>query len=64
VQIERESQEGLSWQTRFVVRVDLGNGLTRRERIILFNSARHCEVNKMLNGEIRFDYQLQSPGAG
>jgi uncharacterized OsmC-like protein len=64
VQIRRQSEEGSSWQTRFEVQVDLGDGLTRRERIILFNSARRCEVNKMLNGEIWFDYRLEPSGAG
>jgi hypothetical protein len=58
VQVQRETEEGRPWQTRFAVRVDLGEGLTRRERIILFNSARQCEVNKLLNGEIAFAYQL------
>jgi hypothetical protein len=58
VQIERKTEEGRSWQTQFKVQVDLGAGLTRREQIILFNSARSCEVNKLLNGEMAFDYQL------
>jgi len=58
VQVGRTTEEGQSWQTRFEVRVDLGEGLTRRERIILFNSARRCEVNKLLNGAMTFDYQL------
>ena len=62
MQIQRTTKEGQSWQTQFQVQVDLGEGLTRREQIILFNSARRCEVNKLLNGEIRFDYQLQVPG--
>ena len=38
--------------------IDLGAGLTQRERVILFNSARRCEVHKMLHGEITFDYEL------
>jgi hypothetical protein len=58
VQIERKTKEGRTWQTQFEVQVDLGAGLTRREQIILFNSARRCEVNKLLNGEMAFDYQL------
>lgn len=62
VQVRRETQEGRSWQTRFEVQVDLGRGLAQRERIILFNSARRCEVHKLLNGEMTFDYQLQVPG--
>ena len=58
MQVQRETEEGQPWHTRFAVRVDLGDGLTRRERIILFNSARRCEVNKLLNGPMSFDYQL------
>ena len=40
------------------IQIDLGQGLTRRETIVLFNSARHCEVQKLLKGEMRFDYAL------
>jgi uncharacterized OsmC-like protein len=63
VQLERRTEEGQEWQTQFEVHIDLGTGLTRRERIILLNSARRCEVHKLLKGEIAFDYQLQPPGA-
>ncbi len=44
--------------TRFVSHLDLGEGLTSREQRILLNSARHCEVHKMLQGEIMFDEHL------
>jgi hypothetical protein len=58
VQIERRTDEGRPWRTWFAVQIDLGGGLTRRERIILYNCARHCEVNKLLNGELAFEYTL------
>jgi hypothetical protein len=58
VQIDRQTNEGTTWQTAFSVHVDLGVGLTRREQIILFNSARHCEVHKLLDGEINVKYEL------
>ncbi len=48
------------WQSHFRVQVDLGAGLGRRERIILFNSARYCEVHKLLSGEFSFDYSEAS----
>ena len=48
------------WQSRFAVQVDVGAGLSQRERIILFNSARHCEVHKLLSGELSFDYRLHT----
>ncbi len=44
--------------THFTSRVELDNGLTARERRILFNSARLCEVHKVLRGEITFEETL------
>jgi uncharacterized OsmC-like protein len=38
--------------------IDLGEGLTPREQRILYNSAKQCEVHKMLRGEIIFDEHL------
>lgn len=58
VQIQRRSIEGRSWQTSFEVDIDLGAGLGRRERVLLFNAARRCEVHKLLRGEMSFDYRL------
>ena len=46
------------WKTLFRVQIDLGKGLTHRERTILFNVARTCEVYKMLTGDISCDYEL------
>jgi len=59
--VEVESRTELAGRrasTRFSSRVELGEGLTDRERTILFNSARLCEVHKMLRGEIIFDERL------
>lgn len=58
VEIRRRSIEDRSWQTSFVVDLDLGAGLGRRERVLLFNAARCCEVHKLLGGEMSFDYRL------
>jgi hypothetical protein len=58
VQIRRHTDSGRPWSTRFDVQIDLGEGLTRREQIILYNSARHCEVNKLLTGDLSFQYTL------
>ena len=44
--------------TVFASRVELDKELTARERRILFNSARLCEVHKMLKGEITFEEEL------
>jgi hypothetical protein len=58
VRISYDIQAGRSWSTSFDIRIDLGNKLTPRERTILFNSARGCEVSKLLSGENRFNYEL------
>ncbi|MGQ9598981.1 MAG: hypothetical protein ACUVWZ_06150 [Anaerolineae bacterium] len=50
---------GRQASTRFVSRLDLGDGLTPREQRILFNSARQCEVHKMLRGEMAFEEYLE-----
>jgi hypothetical protein len=49
---------GRQTSTRFVSHLDLGEGLTPREQRILYNSARNCEVHKMLRGEVVFEDQL------
>jgi hypothetical protein len=56
VHIDYLINDGKPQDTFFKVRIDLGTGLTRRERTILFNVARSCEVYKMLTGKISFDY--------
>lgn len=45
---------------RLETQIHIGDGLTRRERVILFNSARRCEVHKLLSGEFEFDFELLS----
>ena len=45
--------------THFASHLDLGEGLTTREQRILYNSARTCEVHKMLRGEIAFEEHLE-----
>lgn len=57
--IDRQTEEARSWVTAFTIRVDLGEGLSRRERAILFNAARGCEVHKLLEGEMTFEYTLE-----
>ncbi|MDF1592358.1 MAG: hypothetical protein P1P89_12655 [Desulfobacterales bacterium] len=64
VRISYEIRAGRSWSTNFDIRIDLGKNLTPRERTILFNSARGCEVSKMLSGENKFTYELLSGSPG
>jgi uncharacterized OsmC-like protein len=58
VQVHRRTLEAAPWQTTFSVEIDLGPGLSRREQVLLYNSARRCEVHKLLEGDLAFDYQL------
>jgi uncharacterized OsmC-like protein len=51
---------GDSPATRFRIHIDLGNGLSQRERAILINSARHCEVGKILTGAIDIEIENMS----
>ena len=44
----------------FNIEIELGSGLTRREKTILLNVARSCEVGKMLTGEMSYAYKLAS----
>ncbi|MFC2036761.1 OsmC family protein [Chloroflexota bacterium] len=50
---------GRETTTHFVSHLDLGGELTSREQRILYNSARQCEVHKMLRGEITFKEHLK-----
>ena len=58
VRIRRHTAQGALWQTQFTTEICLGPGLTRRERAILYNSARSCEAHKLLRGEISLDCEL------
>jgi uncharacterized OsmC-like protein len=56
VQVGCITANGTSPSTRFKIRIDLGDGLNQRERAILFNSARNCEVGKILTGTIDIEF--------
>jgi uncharacterized OsmC-like protein len=58
VHIERLASSDEYLQTRFVIEIALDGDYDQREKVILFNSARKCDVSKMLAGEINFQYQL------
>lgn len=42
----------------FIIETELKGELSKREKILLFNSARKCDVSKLLAGDISFEYQL------
>ena len=56
VHIDQDVSENRPVHTRYTVRIDMGKGLSVRERAILFNSARSCHVHKMLAGQVSFDF--------
>jgi uncharacterized OsmC-like protein len=58
VHIERLTSSNALFQTRFEIEIDLDGDFDQREKVILFNSARKCDVSKLLAGEIKFQYQL------
>ena len=61
VQVETRVEEpGPQQKTTFVSTIDLGLGLAERERKILLNSARRCEVHRLLRGAIEFREALVS----
>ena len=47
--------------TQFQVDLNLSPTLTDRERKILYQSARLCEVGKLLKGDVQIDYQVHIP---
>jgi hypothetical protein len=61
VEMQVEQAPGRPACTHFVSDILLGSALSTRERTILFNSARRCEVHKLLQGEIAFEERLLEP---
>lgn len=49
--------------TRFQVGLKLDGHLTSRERKILYQSARICEVGKIIKGDVQIDYDLLDPAS-
>ena len=58
MRINRITDDNISILTSFNVFIRLDGDFTDREKILLFNSARKCEVNKLLNGDFDFNYRL------
>jgi len=54
----RSTGEGHEQETCFQSTIRLGGDLTPRERRLLFNAARTCEVHKMLGHPVRFEETL------
>lgn len=58
VHIERTMSTEDPDLTQFKIEIVLDGEFDKREKIILFNSARNCDVSKILAGKINFQYQL------
>ena len=58
VRIQRESDNNNGGRTSFYIEIDLMGELDDREKVLLFNSARKCDVTKILAGDIGFQYKL------
>jgi len=50
-------------QTNLCSRIEITGDLSERERIILLNSARHCDVHKILRGQVTVEDKLVINGA-
>lgn len=58
VQISIDSTQPKDVETKFFIEIDLRGELSQREEVLLFNSARRCDVSKLLSGKIGFQYKL------
>ena len=58
VHIERIPSSDAPGMTLYEIGIDLAGEFDNREKVILFNSARKCDVGKILAGKIDFQYHL------
>jgi uncharacterized OsmC-like protein len=59
IAISRHSNKNDEAGSLFKVEVKIDSDLTTREKILLFNSARKCDVSKLLFGKSEFEYRLE-----
>ena len=57
--MECKTADKTSQSTFTSINIGIGGKLDRRERVILFNSARSCEIAKMLSEPIDFNYHMK-----
>jgi uncharacterized OsmC-like protein len=60
VSISRNTSGASEVETQFLIEINLKGELTKHDKIVLFNSARKCEVGKLLSGKINFQHQLKN----
>lgn len=56
VHVRMELEEDNPWQVAFSLSFDMDKDLSRRECTILVNSAKSCEVSKILAGNTSFEF--------
>jgi uncharacterized OsmC-like protein len=61
VRVSRHVEEAKRIQTELEIKIGLGEGLSRREQVLLYNAARTCDIGKMLKGQFRFSYRIEQP---
>jgi uncharacterized OsmC-like protein len=59
VRVSRRSSPTDKDTTVFHIETELKGDLSQREKILLFNSARKCDVSKLLAGQVNFEYLLR-----
>lgn len=58
VNVHRSTEDFENMSTIFSVDVQLPTDLSDREKVLLFNAARKCDVKKIFEGEMQIQYQL------
>ncbi|MFH2132275.1 MAG: hypothetical protein ABIK68_18000 [bacterium] len=56
VQVRLHLDQQAQWKSGFSIDIKLDAHLTQREEAILFNTAKSCEVLKMLSGSMAFGF--------
>ena len=46
------------FKSSYIIQLDFGSALSKKERTILLRAAEHCHVHKILESEATFDFQL------
>lgn len=59
VRVFRKNSETEKDKSIFYIEIKLVGELSQREKVMLFNSARKCDVSKILAGEVGFEYLLK-----
>ncbi len=60
VLVSRDTYNNEENHSVYSVEIELPANLDDREKILLFNSARKCDVTKILKGGFQFQYQLRN----